>query len=333
MRAWWMALAWAVACGGEADPGGGDGGDDTPADMPAGELTPYAEVVPNFTAFISEFEGLPFASYVPEDPAGLVLLFHGTGGDGPNIVDTIEMIDVLNELVARKIGFLAPTSENRDAAQWDTSAAPSANVDYQRVLRMRAALVEAGAIQEATPLFSVGFSNGGTFASYVGNAALEDDLPVRATLIHAMTGNGGRYRDPPRMPVMWLCSVNDEKIALADCQSNHDDHVARGQVGSFQPHAESRLEPLRFMRTGYFTREQSLSIFRQAVEGGYFSAEGERLFPIDQLEQSIYAFTSTYDVVYPKPVNAVLKVVVGAHAINGEHAVAEAEFCAAHAAD
>ncbi len=332
MRAWWIGVAWLAACGGGDDVGPG-GGDDTAVDTTPGELTEFPEVVPAFRTLVSEFEGLPFASYVPEGAQGLVLLFHGTGGDGPNVVDTIEMIDVLNELVARQIGFLAPTSENRDAAQWDTSAAPGSNVDYQRMLRMRTALIDAGAIQDTTPLFSIGFSNGGTFASYVGNAALEDGLPVKATLIHAMTGNGGRYRDPPRMPVMWLCSENDEKIQFSDCEANHQEHLDRGQVGSFQPHFETRLEPLRFMRTGFFSREQSLSIFRQAVDGGFFSASGERLFPVDQAEQSIFAFTNTYDVVYPKPVNAVLKVVVGAHAINGEHAVAEAEFCAEHASD
>jgi dienelactone hydrolase len=334
MRALW--LGWLlVACGGD-DPAG-KGGDpvddtDTTGDTDAADDTDgpgfgdWEAVNPVVRWNQDVFEGNPFASHVPVDAAALVFLFHGTGGTGENVADTTEMVAVLNELVGRGVGFYAPSSLDRGSGVFDSDARPADNDDWQLLVRARDALIAGGAITETTPLFTMGFSAGGAFASYVANAAVDEGWPMKGFLLHNATGGSARFDDPAPVAGMWMCSEYDDKIPFDGCQERHGEHVADGHVGEWAPHFETRLEPTRFVRSGSFTANQSRDIFRLAVENGYFDASGQRLFPVEEIDDKVWEFTETYDVIYPKPARAVLNVVLATHAINGEHAVAEADF-------
>lgn len=291
--------------------------------------TPYPPVTPDFRVMDTPFEDLPLASYRPESMTGLVVLLHGTGGDGPNLVDTTETVAILNALVARGMGFVAPTSDDRTARVWDTRSAPDANADVARLVRLRETLITNGVLTAETPIVLWGFSNGGTFASYLSNALPALGWPIRATAIHGMTGSGDRYRTPGPGAVWWSIGEHDDKIELSQGQAQYEDHVASGRVGAWRPHLEGALEPLRFMRTGYYEASESVTIFRQAVDAGLVDAQGRRLFPAESLEGAINAFTRDNDVLYEKPATAVLKVVFAGHAVNGAYADEEAAFLSA----
>jgi predicted esterase len=324
----WVVL-FLAACAADPDtPSGGetDATTDTAAWGDPATWTVYDPVAPNFRVALTDFEGLPVASYRPEPLTALAILLHGTGGDGPNLVDSTETTAVLNALVAQGAGFVAPTSDDRAARVWDTGRAPADNPDVQRLVRLRDTLIAAGTMTAETPIVVWGFSNGGSFASYLSNALPSLGWPVVSVAIHGMTGNGDRYRTPGRVPTWWSIGDNDDKVDQAQGKEQYDDHVGSGEVGRWRPHGEKRLEPLRFMRTGYYERADSVTIFRQAVEGGLVDVDGNRLFAAEELESAINAFMRDNEVLYEKPATAVLKVVFAGHAINGEYAEEEAAF-------
>ena len=328
----WLAVAW-WACG-EGPAGGGDGAD-TDATTDTADLAPWGDpatwtvydpVEPAYRVALSDFEGLPIASYRPDPLVALAVLLHGTGGDGPNLVDSTETTAVLNALVSRGVGFVAPTSDDRSGRVWDTGSIPASNPDVQRLVRLRDTLIASGAMTAETPILVWGFSNGGTFASYLSNALPALGWPVRSVAIHGMTGNGDRYRTPGAVPTWWSIGEHDDKVDVSQGEAQYDDHVRSGQIGRWRPHAEKALEPLRFMRTGYYDRSESVTICRQAVDGGLVDVLGVRQFPAENLEGAISVFMRDNEVLYEKPATAVLKVVFAGHAINGEYAEEEAEF-------
>lgn len=328
MRRGWMLWLVMAAC---ADPPAGkDASDDTDA---ADDTDPgvaddtdaprtWEPVVPVVRFNRTDFEGLPTVTYVPDDPKALLFVFHGTGGNGPGLVDTVEATAVLNAMVLGGVGFVASSSTNRQSGVFDDDTRPDDNDDWQVLTRMRQTLIDGAAISEDLPVFALGYSAGGAFAAYVGHAGVDAGWPMRGVLLHNASGGSGRYGDPSSLPTMWMCAENDDRVTMASCRDRFDGHAD----GTWSPHAESRLEPTRFVRTGSFTAQQSRQVFRLAVDNGYFSERGERLFGVDEIDAKVREFTSTYDVIYPKPVTAALNVVLAAHAFNGEYADDEAAF-------
>ncbi|HMV69736.1 MAG TPA: hypothetical protein PKA64_23035 [Myxococcota bacterium] len=317
------------------DPGKGaqtDDTDDTDAAVDSDAPIVYAEVDPVVRYVAAQFEGINIVSYVPADPIALVFLFHGTGGGAENMTKTTEMIYILNQMVPRGIGFLAVDSLNQDDGLFDVDTRMDDNLDFQLHLRMRDALIAQGAIAEDTPLFSLGFSAGGGYASYFAHAAGRQGWPIRGALFHNAGGRSGEFGDPPSVPCMWLASENDDRVDLETAHDHYQGHVDDGYEGIWGPIAEIPLYPTRFVRTGDFSEAQSRHVFDEAVRGGYFDDRGRRLFEVDEIRTKVDEFAANYDVIYPKPVTAQLNVVLAAHAINGARAEEEADFVEAHAA-
>src|SRR5882724_9034998 len=76
-------------------------------------------VVPSYKSTTATFEGFPVISSVPANPAGIVFMFHGTGGSA-DFATKLESVDMLNHLTAAGYGFVATDSTDRTSKQWDT---------------------------------------------------------------------------------------------------------------------------------------------------------------------------------------------------------------------
>lgn len=127
------------------------------------------------------FEGFEVHAFVPDDPVGLVFLFHGSNGSA-DVATRVETVDVLNELTGRGYAFVATESTLRTGnRRWDvTDPSPVTNPDLARLARLHTELVATTAVDDHTPLLAVGMSNGARMATLFGHAFAEAGHPVAA---------------------------------------------------------------------------------------------------------------------------------------------------------
>lgn len=325
----WLWLIGLFGCGADGDADPTDETDpvvETDLEVGPDGFPVYEAVRPVVRFHAQVVDGHNVISAIPDDPIALLFVFHGTGG-GATVVEATEMTAVMNAMYEAGVGFVAMDSVDQTTGVFDDDAAPGDNADWAFHQQLRAAVIEQGLITEATPLFSLGFSAGGAYASYFLHAGRDAGWPVLGGLFHNASGSSGEFRGPPReVAAMWLPAEHDDRVPMDACRRVFDDFAGEGV---WMPHLEGRLAPTRFVRTGSLNANQSRQVFGLAVEHGFFDAQGQRLFPVDQIEAKVDEFTTTYDVIYPKPVTAALNVVLAAHAINGEHARAEADFVVA----
>ena len=70
----------------------------------------------------SSFEGFDVISYVPEQPRGLVYLFHGSNGSAA-FAERVESTDVLNRLIGQGYGFVSTSSTERTGdRRWEVAS-------------------------------------------------------------------------------------------------------------------------------------------------------------------------------------------------------------------
>ena len=125
--------------------------------------------------------GRSVLSYIPAHPKGIVYLFHGSGGSEA-FATRQHTQRVLSALVAAGYGYAASASLDRTGMKrWDVSSLdPKANLDVAYMLGLHKALIDKGAITAKTPVFTMGMSNGGSFANLYALAAKRQGLPVVA---------------------------------------------------------------------------------------------------------------------------------------------------------
>lgn len=99
-------------------------------------------VTPAATINSAQFEGFRVYSVIPEDPVGIVYLFHGRGGSA-NFALKIETLDQTNILLEHGYGWIATESTQRtDEVRWNVlNASITGNPDLARLTRLHAHLI------------------------------------------------------------------------------------------------------------------------------------------------------------------------------------------------
>lgn len=117
---------------------------------------------------------------LPRAAAAIVYLFHGSGGSEA-FANRLHTRRVIEKLSARGYGFAAAASGDREPpAQWDLrSIEPDRNPDVAYMLGLHRTLTDRGEIDRATPVFTMGMSNGGGFANLFAVAARTRGLTVK----------------------------------------------------------------------------------------------------------------------------------------------------------
>jgi hypothetical protein len=178
----------------------GDTGDDTePGDVsvpdveagnakacPIGDAPPIAEVEPLVPdvceeqplgtipdVLEAEVNGSGFIYTKPADPKGLMLVFHGGGGDMYEAVSRIEASIFLNDAAKKGFAVASLNSEAHITApegpkfKWNTDKT-ACNPDVVNVSAMVERLMDPedlAVVPPGTPLFALGVSNGGSMVS------------------------------------------------------------------------------------------------------------------------------------------------------------------------
>lgn len=117
--------------------------------------------------------------YFPNNPKGIIYLFHGTGGSAGNFVYSDENRSFVNSAIADGFAIVSTESEettlNQDinldgTIRWMTNPIDTVtNPDYLNIKTLHAEFINRNWISSVTPRFSVGMSAGSNFSAAVSN--------------------------------------------------------------------------------------------------------------------------------------------------------------------
>jgi hypothetical protein len=286
----WIVLAACLAgCAKDegATPGGGDGGETTGSGGPS--VTGGACVAPDIHAPVLELEGVvseafedvPLSWWMPEQPRGFILFFHGSKGTFGQVTG-LEVLSVLNLLAPLGYGFASTNSTLREDAEWDVSSRdPAVNADLGRLMRLRDHLVSTTALEQGTPVYTMGFSDGGNMAAWFADVVFtEHGWPVHGASIHNSPISASLAGDLP-LPTFFSVSEHDNDNVVSGARSRHEDQLSAGDPSEFWEVAEIALDPMRFVRIDPFGEYRSQKFFDELVALDFVDAEGERTLDVD----------------------------------------------------
>ncbi len=230
------------------------------------------------------FEGFDVVSYVPDQPRGLVHLFHGSYGSAA-FATRVETVDLLNELTARGYGVVATESTERTGdRRWDVfDPSPATNPDLARLDRLQRHLEETTAVGPATPLLGLGMSNGARFVTLWGQVWADAGRPVRAlavvmgTIAPPVTAAGGL-----RVPAIFVTAENDVTSPPGPIIADREATAALGTPTDLVVAREQPLTAARFLRIPGIDRDEADATFAALVATGAWGPDGARRVPVDE---------------------------------------------------
>lgn len=227
--------------------------------------------VPSWTPLTGTFGGVPVTYFVPSNPAGLVFLFHGTGGSGAAQFSASEFASFTRDLVAAGFGVAAFDCLNRQTGQWDTTTIGTSNPDVVRVNSVINAMRAQGLISQQLPLFAFGQSNGAQFSHFTTQV-----LPWAAVSISCVQGSPAASTSY-RGPVAWWMGKNDDHpqvgaAGVATSLARYEAHVNRGLHGRHMISGPMPLYPERIARSTVLTMADSAEVYNIFKANGWLDA-------------------------------------------------------------
>lgn len=238
-------------------------------------------VTPSVPFSHTTFEGFEVISYVPENPRGLVFVFHGTNGSAA-FAERVETVDVLNRLIAAGYGFVSTSSTERTGdRRWD-AANPSLtdNPDLARLRRLHQHLVDTTAVGPTTPLLGIGMSNGSRFVTLWGETFKDGGYPVRA--IWASMGRIANPVDGPgelSVPTVFSTAENDFTSPPGPIILNFNATRSAGTPAELYVSRERNLGWARYMRIPGIDETEARQIWFSLIATGVWNGQGVRVVP------------------------------------------------------
>jgi hypothetical protein len=241
----------------------------------------YRPVHPSVAPARTTFEGFEVISHIPENPRGLIYLFHGTGGSA-DFATRVDTVDALNQFVADGYGYVATSSTERTGNRRWLQSDPSltTNPDLARLTRLQAHLVATTPVTAGTPLFGIGMSNGARFVTLWGQTWRDAGSPVRA-----VWASHGRIAAPVAaaggltVPTVFSTSVNDFTVPPAWVRQDFQVTRQRGTPARLFESIERPLDGARFLRIPGIDADEANAVERALVDTGVWNADGARVVP------------------------------------------------------
>ncbi len=229
--------------------------------------------------------------HIPEDPVGIVLFAHGTGGSGA-MIEGIEATYLAHVLGRAGFGVWSTDAEEVDAGdtdgdgkiRWDASLSPD-NVDLLNVQRILDQFEADGRIDADTPRLALGMSNGGAFSVTAG-AGLELD----AVASYCASGRDAAV-EATEAPTAWfLCEFDgNDQMDNDQAAAHHQTLLDRGIPTELHVHGPSPLYDQRFGRIPSLG-PTSTAIADELRDAGHVDGDG---FVIDDAETIAAAVLAT----------------------------------------
>jgi len=190
--------------------------------MPAQDVNldaEFHEIPPYSTEYIQCVQSLKKVhAYFPPDPAGLVFLFHGTGGIMDIWVEVPDPYQVFKDLVASNFAVVVTEAEeitlgmdlNGDSTlRWITNTLTlSNNIDAQNIRALIDTFETRNLIAPDTKKYALGVSNGGSFATVVSFL-----LSFDAAAPYCIAGNPV-VNSLTTVPTQWCMQAYDDNPSV-----------------------------------------------------------------------------------------------------------------------
>ena len=164
-----------------------------------------------------------FLYTVPDEPRGLLWVFHGSGG-GRGVCRRFPLAPAFRALVDAGFALVCPQSRDRDAKQWDGGTRSSPGPDMANVRAVRDYLHDEGIVAESLPEFGWGISNGGGFVGQFAYRELRAGVDLRA--IQCMIARckwGAAAGEEFGLTIHWAAAENDPIVAFDGVETTHDE--------------------------------------------------------------------------------------------------------------
>ncbi len=188
------------------------------------------------------------ASYFPENPVGVIYLFHGMGGDITGLLGSLEVTRFVDQAVSRRFAVVILESYERKGGLWDVDH-PAAvdNIDMQRLAHVHTQLTAEGKIRAEYPVYCMGISYGGIFATMVAEQAGQGALPFAVNAVASYISWGNREALAATLsPTIFIQARNDNVIDNTGALVNFDLLLDRGIASQVWILAPTPVHPDRF---------------------------------------------------------------------------------------
>lgn len=284
------------------------------------DLTP---VVPRVDYGTSTFEDYPLLLHVPENPRGVVFIFHGSGGQ-IGYLTGIHYVRAWNLFTEAGYAVVATESTDRKQGTWSSVEGDvQANPDMARLVRLRDHLIDTTLLSKETPVYGWGFSNGGGFLDAFAWMGDEEGWPMAGLMIHnSVLGSS------VDVPVLITSSENDGITPLAF--QSYEAHAATGVAAEWWENKERAWTPEDAQLHPAYEAEDSQAVFDELVGFGFIDEDGTRLLDLADLESSMNYYARNSMIPGPERVTPLLRVVWATHRPTSEFACEEVAFMDRH---
>ena len=216
---------------------------------------------------------LPVWYYIPENPVGVVGMFHGSGGDRKFLTKPQPWYTA-RQLVHAGYGIFATSSQQSinkvGKKRWDTKwNSFCSNSDLKNVKLILDKFVEIGVITNKTNLYAIGMSNGGVFAYTLVQAGGIGVSSGVSTCAH------GDLDINPYFPFMWQMCENDTQESVArkkgNSIANYEKLVKKNVPAVHVTHPASPVYPERFTRIHGVSATTSRNLYTYMQDKGLLS--------------------------------------------------------------
>lgn len=209
-------------------------------------------------------------SCFPSNMKGLIYLFHGTGGNASNWINTVEYRSFVNCAIADSFGIIVTEAEeitlntdlNGDGKlRWQGLPIDTINgIDYLNIKAITDTFINRGNITHLTPKISVGMSNGGSFSaliSYIFNYQV--GISYCASSLQGVFG----LRNNPFAFRMAKYDDNEQVGPIGNYEAWQNDSIleTRGICHGYKIHDRQPIYPERFARISGISISASEGIF------------------------------------------------------------------------
>ena len=241
-------------------------------------------------------------SRIPDNPSGLILFLHGTGGDADFITRT-ESFAVALRALENGYGVLGTEAEEAVAGdldadgklRWD-AALTATNIDFANLNALVATLRASGTIAPTTPLFAVGMSNGGNTAVSLGAvgsssiAAAYPALRFAAVVSHCAQGRAAAVAVTTTPTAWFMCARDDnDMVSNAAAQADSAALAARGVPTQYRENPPSPLYDQRFLRVSGLDQTTSQAVAAELRTAGFVGPDGFFVTPTGTIQIAVAA--------------------------------------------
>lgn len=239
--------------------------------MPAQDIRIEAtyKPIPMWSASFAQMFGRDVYYYFPPlGYRGLILFFHGSGGDAREWSELgAERRHFFDDAIAEGYAILAINSADRVNKQWDLTIPPASNPDLEALDAILTAFQANGQLPVDVPIYGVGISQGGRFATL---AAL--DLDMKASALWVGAGHT-EVMEVTTVPTIWCLADHDPIIDREEVSAQYQNLLDRGTDARLYVNSPTPVHPLYFVGIAGINKTASGQLFSELLSQGYLDQE------------------------------------------------------------